>query len=253
MPDAAPAGAVRGRAYVRGAPPTSISPPASVRTIGAVPDGATRLVLVRHGEAVCNVKGVVGGVKGCTGLSERGVVQVEALAARLRRSGELAGVDALYSSILPRARETAELLVPALDAWRDAPALWITEECGLCELHPGEADGLDWGEFSERFDPPDWDVNPDVALAPGAESWSAFVRRASAAVAALAVRHPGGLVVVACHAGVIEATMATFLPLAHDAGRLRLRTDHASMTEWEHFDGRWLLRRYNDVTAVPSL
>ena len=61
----------------------------------------------------------VGGVRGpdrVPGLTERGRRQVEALGDRLAPTGELAGADALYASVLPRAIETAELLAPALVA-----------------------------------------------------------------------------------------------------------------------------------------
>ena len=37
-------------------------PPAGVRTTSPGAPDATRIVLVRHGEAICNVEGVVGGV-----------------------------------------------------------------------------------------------------------------------------------------------------------------------------------------------
>jgi probable phosphoglycerate mutase len=207
------------------------------------------VVLVRHGEAVCNVEGVVGGETGCTGLTAAGVTQVRALADRIARTGELSGVVALYASVLPRAMATAEILAPALDRWRDGPPLAVMTDCGLCELHPGEADGLTWPEFLTRFEAPDWDANPSRPLAPEAESWQSFVERASAAVARVADRHPGETVVVACHAGVIESTMLRFLPITRSYVRLGLRTEHASLTVWERTDGEWLLRRYNDVTA----
>ena len=56
------------------------------------------------------------------------------------------------------------------------------QECDLCELHPGEADGLGWQEVVDRFGVPEWDTDPDTLIAPGGESWTAFVRRPSAAV-----------------------------------------------------------------------
>jgi len=225
-------------------------PPPAVRTIGPIPPGATRVVLIRHGEAVCNVEGIVGGERGCTGLSARGLSQVTALAERLALSGELVGVGALFASVLPRALETARIIAPALERWRSGPPLEVEADCTLCELHPGEADGLTWPEFASRFSAPDWDVDPDQELAPGAESWTGFVDRAAAAVTDLADSHRGQLVVVACHAGVVEATMLRFLPLAPRTTRLGLRTEHASMTEWERSGDRWLLRRYNDTTPV---
>src|ERR1035438_5818597 len=97
----------------------SPAPPAGIRTVSPRSDTATRVVLVRHGEAVCNVSGVCGGPIGCEGLTDRGRGQVEALRDRLAETGELARVDALYASVLPRAIETAELLSPALATHRD--------------------------------------------------------------------------------------------------------------------------------------
>jgi 2,3-bisphosphoglycerate-dependent phosphoglycerate mutase len=74
----------------------------------------TRLVLVRHGEADCNVGKRFGGPLGCTGLSPEGRRQVERLRDRVARTGELAGTTALYASTLPRAIETAEILNEAI-------------------------------------------------------------------------------------------------------------------------------------------
>jgi len=232
------------------------APPAGIRTTGPPSPSATRLVLVRHGEAVCNVSGVCGGRTGCRGLTDLGRAQVGALADRLDSTGELSGADALYASVLPRAVETAELLAPALVAGpvADRGAAGpvrpvVVTDCGLCELHPGEADGLTWAEFSERFGTPDWDTDPDMVIAPGGESWTGFVRRVSATLDGLAVRHWGGLVVVACHAGVVEASLLAKLPVAGglSGARLQLRTGHASMTTWEIDRGRWRLIRYNDA------
>lgn len=224
--------------------------PAGVRTVAPVDEDATRVVLVRHGEAQCNVRGVVGGRMGCTGLSERGRQQVAALARRLGGTGELRQAAALASSVLPRAIETAEALAPVIGNG----CVPLVTDCALCELHPGEGDGLTWGQFEARFGEPDWDREPDVPLAPGGESWTGFVARAAAGVAAVADRHRGGLVVVACHAGVVEATMLAWLG-SGGRPRLGLRTAHTSMTEWERDHRGWRLLRYNDAAhlAEPPL
>lgn len=223
-------------------------PPEGIRTTPSPAPGVTRLVLVRHGEAVCNVSGVCGGRAGCTGLTERGVHQVELLRDRLALTGELAGTDALYASVLPRAIQTAEILAPALME-ADRLALPLVTDCGLCELHPGEADGLSWAQFAERFGQLDWDTDPDQPIAPGGESWTGFVNRAADALVTIADRHPGQLVVVACHAGVVEASLLALLPVAggRQGARLQLRTQHASLTSWEIERGRWRLLGYNDA------
>jgi broad specificity phosphatase PhoE len=226
-------------------------PPEGIRTTSSPSGAATRLVLVRHGEAVCNVSGVCGGRAGCTGLTERGVEQVTLLRNRLAVTAELVGTDALYASVLPRALQTAEILAPALVAV-DATELPIISDCGLCELHPGEADGLTWAQFAERFGRLDWDQDPDQAIAPGGESWTGFVNRAADMLTAIADRHRGQLVVVACHAGVIEASLLALLPVVggRQGARLQLRTQHASLTSWEVDEGRWRLLGYNDAVHL---
>jgi probable phosphoglycerate mutase len=220
----------------------------------------TRLVLVRHGEAVCNVEGVVGGRHGCTGLTPLGRAQAARLAERLKRTGELGEVCALYASVLPRAVETAELLAPALST-ADGGAPQVVRDCELCEMHPGEADGLTWDEFNE----PDWDADPSAPIAPGGEGWSGFVARAAAGLERLGQHHDGETVVVVTHAGVVEASMLRFLPLDPSVARLGLHPAHTSLTVWRRPAdgagdtaqtassaprGRWRLERYNDAASL---
>jgi probable phosphoglycerate mutase len=237
-----------------GAPegPSPLVPPPGIRTMGPTSPSATTIVLVRHGEAVCNVTGICGGPVGCEGLTDRGRAQVAVLRERLVETGELAGADALYASILPRAVETAGILAPALAAAGgdrgEVEVPTIVEECGFCELHCGEADGLDWSEFSVRFGNPDWDTDPGRPIAPGGESWTGFVNRVSETLDTVAARHPGELVVVACHAGVVEASLLAKTPVVNGltGARMQLRTQHASLTTWEVDGGRWKLIGYND-------
>ena len=211
------------------------------------------MVLIRHGEAQCNLNRVVGGRKGCTGLTDLGRRQVAVLADRLYESGELREATALYSSVLPRAVETAERLraVVGPGPSRLGP---VVQRCELCELHPGDCDGMVWDDVAEAYGVPDWDVDPTVPISPGGESWSSFIVRASDAVRDLARGHPGELVVAAVHAGVIEATMISFLgvpPEVYRRGWVRIM--HASMTEWEWVpdEDRWILLRFNDACGVP--
>ena len=212
---------------------------------------ATRIVLVRHGEAQCYVDEVVGGPTGCTGLSERGRSQVEALRERLAASGELAGAHALYTSTLPRAVETADLLAPAVGG------LVVKQDDDLCELHPGEADGITWEEFRERYTWPEggWDDSFYRPMAPGAETWAEFSSRVGRALTRLAVAHEGQTVVVACHGGIIELSFRALGQLALSPQFL-LRIENTSITEWERTAGsderRWTLVRFNDAAHLPA-
>jgi 2,3-bisphosphoglycerate-dependent phosphoglycerate mutase len=216
-------------------------------------EGASRIVLIRHGQAECNVNRIVGGPQGCSGLTDLGRRQVAALADRLYESGELRDATTLYASVLPRALETAERLRPVVGPGPTALGP-VRQRCDLCELHPGQADGMDWQDVVDTFGLPDWDRDPGQPLAPGAESWSEFVLRASNAVRDVVRAHPGELVVAAVHAGVIEATMISFLGVTPEVYRRGwLRIVHASMTEWEWVPGedRWVLLRFNDAAGIP--
>jgi probable phosphoglycerate mutase len=207
----------------------------------------TRLVIVRHGEAVSNAEDLVAGHIGCTGLTERGRQQVEALRERLRRTGELEGATALYSSILRRAVETAEILLPALGG------VSYEATCTLCERHPGEADGLSWIECDKRYGRRLPGEDPERPLSPGGESWVEFLDRAEAAIYRVAQAHPGELVVISGHGGVVDASLIRFLGLPAHGGLVRFFPDNSSMTEWAYTGARWWLVRYNDAAHLdPS-
>ena len=211
-----------------------------------VPEPSTHVVLVRHGEADCNVRSLIGGHLGCTGLSPLGVAQAEALRARWEATGEMRGASAFYASVLPRAIQTAEIIAPALGY------LELRTDCNLCEMHPGECDGMSWDEFSRLYTAPDFSVEPDRPLSPGGESWSGLLRRVDTTLRALADRHAGETVVIACHGGVVNASLVA-LGLAHDGTRLDLRTRNTSITEWEREDGKWRLLRYNDSAHLATV
>ena len=224
---------------------SAMLPPEGFRTRGDAPRG-TRLLLIRHGEAYCNALGLVGGPIGCGGLTKLGQRQARELRDRLARSRELDDAVALYTSVLPRAIQTAAILAPGLPEH-----LRATTDCDLCELHPGDADGLTWQDMVARFGGPDWDLRPGEPFSPGGESWLDFYARCERALRDIVARHHGERVVLVVHGGVIEQAMKI---LAGDAPgvRLRLRTENCSMTEIE-FDGdQRRLLRYNDVAPLSA-
>ena len=206
----------------------------------------TRLVLIRHGESRSSVDRVVGGHQGCGGLTDAGRAQAEALRDRLARTGELAETSALWTSILPRAIETAEIIAPALGG------LTADRHCDLCEMHVGEADGITWDEFEERYRP-SRSRSPYDPICPGGESWAGFLVRAGGALRRLADDHTGQTVVVVCHGGVIDASFAALGNLALRRS-FDLRIENASITEWTSDPAaaelRWRLNRFNDTAHL---
>lgn len=211
--------------------------------------GPTIVVLVRHGESQVTVDQMVGGHDACSGLSKRGRRQAEALRDRLLGSGLVREATALYASILPRAVETARIIAPAVGSGR----FQVEERCDLCELHVAEGDGLRWTEFVDRYGRPSWNVDPAAPLSPGSESWSGFLERAGAGLDAVAERHQGEMVVVACHGGVIEASFVAWGELPASAPGSRLRPENAGLTIWCRPEDRpWRLERYNDTAHLDG-
>jgi probable phosphoglycerate mutase len=203
-------------------------------------------MLIRHGESYANANGLAGGPLGDGGLTPLGQRQAQALVARLTMSGELSKTTALYTSALPRAIETGEILRAALPT-----GLEPVVDAALNEISVGEGDGLPWAQYVERYGAPDWDLDPDALTAPGGESLLGFYARCRAAIERLVEGHPHELVVVVCHGGFIEQAMKLYQGVAPDE-RLRPRIENCSMTEIEFRDGWRRLLRYNDRAPLPA-
>ncbi len=205
----------------------------------------TRLVLVRHGEAQAYLDQVVAGEKGCTGLSDLGRRQAAALRERLARTGELADTAALYASILPRAIETASIIAPVVGGHE------IEQDCDFCELHPGEADGMLWTEYREKYWKEPWD--PNTVMSPGGESFTGFVDRVDGALRRLVERHPDDTLVIGCHGGVVMSSMFAALGVPIGDRKFLNGPENTSITEW-HIEGdHWGLVRYNDHAHLADL
>lgn len=203
----------------------------------------TRLVLVRHGEANAAVERVVGGHRGCTGLSTLGRSQAMSLRDRLEAAG--VEVDAIVASVLPRAVETGEIVAAGLGY--DGSV--IEQRCELCEIHPGEADGLPWEVVEQRYEArPAGVPGPELPLSPGGETFSEFSARVMTALDHLVEDFRGQTVLVACHGGVITAATLGLLGLGF---RWFSETIvNTSITEWVHKDDQWLLSRFNDAAHL---
>lgn len=205
----------------------------------------TKVVLVRHAEGQYRLDGVVGGHRGCSGLSAGGRGQADRLGRRLATAGEVVPDDILASA-LPRAIETAEVAAGALGG------LTVASDCAYCEVHAGEADGLAVAEARERWPRP-WEDPP-----PGAEPVAAFGERVAGAVADLVESRAGQTVLVVTHGGFIAAACDWFLGLPWEPEReladrrFFLDPSHTGITEWARSgrSGPWTLVRYNDTAHV---
>jgi probable phosphoglycerate mutase len=159
----------------------------------------------------------------------------------------------MYSSVLPRAVQTAEIIAPSIgDGGLD-----LQSSCDLCEQHAGEADGLTWEDANAKYldnEPAPFQGNPFRALAPGGETVAQFVSRAGTALHNLARRHPGETVVVACHGGVIRSAFVAFGAVALPF-LASMRNENTGINEWEYDEdaGTWQLVRHNDHAHLAYL
>jgi probable phosphoglycerate mutase len=208
----------------------------------------TELVIARHGEAHCNVLGVVGGERGCTGLTDLGYRQATQLATRLGAEHERQPFDAFYTTPRRRVRQTAD---------RTAEALGIaaTVEPELRGLDHGHADGRPWYDIKTAFGgPPHHD--PDSPCAPGAETWNRYLRRAGSALQAVIDRHADDRILIVGHGETIEAAHSLLLDLPSDTRRnTGFVTDHACIARWQLHVNRfgrkvWMLAAHNDTAHL---
>jgi probable phosphoglycerate mutase len=207
-----------------------------------------QLILVRHGDAHAGFHGPIAGPTGCAGLTALGRQQAVALRDHLAASGRVRA-DVLLASVLPRAIETASLIAPGL-------GLEVSDrDCDLCEIHTGEADGVDWSEYNDRYGSFDMEAEPDRVFAPGGDSWNGFHARVGSTLERLARDHAGRTVLAVCHAGVIMASMRLLLGIPDPSTSAHLRPTNTGLTEWEHEPsvGSWMLRSYNEATHLLGL
>lgn len=207
----------------------------------------TQLYLIRHAEAMAAIKGFVGD----GGLSPLGVMQARRLRDRLAASGEIAA-DVLIASTFPRARQTAEIIAPALD-------LPILFDDTIQELRPGEADGMPVEQFRQRFGEPDYEEDPYRPMAPGGENWGQFMLRVGSALDRIVREYVGKTIVLVCHGGVIDGSFLYFFKVsAWTLPRARFYTRNTSITQWlqipsEKNELHWHLIKYNDAFHLHDI
>jgi broad specificity phosphatase PhoE len=151
------------------------------------------IVFVRHGETEWNRERRVQG-SGGPPLNDAGRDQAKGL-ARLLWEVPLAAV---YTSALPRAKETA--------AYVAGPhSLNLQIDPRLNEIHHGDWEGLSEPELPNLALYRRWREDPTCCTLPGAEPLEAVHARALAAMREIVARHPGseGLIAVVSHQVVL--------------------------------------------------
>jgi broad specificity phosphatase PhoE len=168
----------------------------------------TTLLLARHGETDWNSERRWQG-HADQPLNEAGREQARELAESLLRRG----IDAVYSSDLLRAHETARIVADRL-------GLPVAVDAGLREVDVGDWAGRVHSEI-ESIDPEGFDRWQAGGKGwNGGESYEQMGERVVASLLRIAERHPGGTLLIVSHGGSIRACRATAAGLAYATSRV---------------------------------
>ncbi len=158
------------------------------------------MLLVRHGATPTTGKVLPGRAPGLH-LADLGRAQAEVAADRI---ATLTSIEAVYSSPLERARETAQPIAKAL-------GLRVRQAAGLNECDFGDWTGRQISTLARRKD---WQIvqrAPSLFTFPSGESFAGMQLRITQAIAKLCEAHPGGTIVAVSHADPIKAAAAAAL------------------------------------------
>lgn len=171
---------------------------------------ATRILAIRHALTDWNAQSRLQGHTDIP-LNAEGLAQ----AARLRQALQGEALDAVYTSDLARARDTAQAVAEATQA----P---LRLEPALRERAFGRFEGVTRDEIARRW-PDDADRwrrrEPGYAPPDGGESLLAFHARCIAAAARLATAHAGGAIALVAHGGVLDSLYRAAVGVPLDAPR----------------------------------
>lgn len=215
---------------------------------------STELLIARHGEAWCNLKQIVGGPRGCRGLTDTGRTQVRRLAEWLYKEHKHQSIDAFYTTPLRRVQESATIVAKTLD-------LNFVTKPDLRETDYGEADGKPWMEVVTVFGRIP-NLEPDRPIAPGAETWSEYLHRSTTALRKILTYHAGQRILIIGHGETVVTAVHLLLNLP---GRTRSTAGFAAypagVTVWKEepiswtqpgTGRRWALVRHNDTRHLDN-
>ena len=153
-----------------------------------------RVVAIRHGQTSWNAQQRLQGHTDIA-LDAAGEWQAQQMARALAAEG----IEAIYSSDLQRAHRTAAALAAST-------GVAVQHHAALRERCFGFLEGSTYAEVDKRWpDDARWWRQRDVVARPGGgESLLQFSNRCVGTAMQLAAKHPGGVVALVAHGGVLD-------------------------------------------------
>ena len=200
-----------------------------------------KLIAVRHGETEWNVElREMGHLD--SALTPLGIQQAEALGHRLNKLG----FDALYSSDLGRAVQTAEIIGTICQKR-------VHLHSGLRERHMGVFQGLTRVQIQERYleQLEAYERVGFLDLIPEGETAQERTDRSVRVLTEVASRHPGQTVVAVTHGGFLTGFLGFVLGMPFSSGR-RFRKENTGFNAFEYLEPNWYLQTWNDVSHLDG-
>jgi probable phosphoglycerate mutase len=205
----------------------------------------TTIILCRHGESEGNLEQRFGG-HSPTPLSDHGRLQARAAGQALVKLG----VDAVYTSDLVRAAQTAELIA-------ELTAMKPRVTNALRERSVGRLTDLTFAEAKTRF-PEDYAallrMEPDSCPQQG-ETYAACRARAAACLEQALLEHPGQHILFVSHnVTMMQLIMHIVGVDTHAAGaRVLFQSDHCALHVFERTaTGQWKVVALNDRSHLAA-
>ena len=196
------------------------------------------ITLLRHGLSTGNEKGIIQGQKDYP-LTEEGIKQSRSLSRYWNKHD--VSFDAIISSPLLRAKQTAEIITSDMNLPINFDEVW-------CERQSGEAEGKPYTEVKLHYADQPHDTAYDPLFETGESRWDLFIRAANAMQHLL--RRPAGSYLVVSHGAILGAALHTVLCISPSPGRVRpmrlgfANTGYAVLAFYAA-EARWELRHLN--------
>ena len=201
----------------------------------------TTILLIRHGETAWNAARRLQGHTDIA-LNAEGERQAGALAQALAAEA----VEAIISSDLARARQTAQAVADQFDG------TIVQTDPNLRERCYGVFEGMFYSDVERQY-PAEfalWQARDiDAVMPPGereAESFRQFYARSTSAIRDWAERYLGKTIVIVAHGGVLECAYREAVGMQLDSPR-DFQVKNASINRFSFADGKLALTKWGEV------
>jgi broad specificity phosphatase PhoE len=182
----------------------------------------TRLYLVRHGQSVANVTWEFSYRRVDPPLTELGVQQAQVTAEYLRSIQ----VDAMYSSPMLRAVQTAEIFKSAIGV--DFEVIEDLREVNVGDLEDLPTSKEAWDVHFQVHK--DWANGQLDSTFPGGEDYHGLAGRALRAFAKIVAERPGQVSIVVAHGAIFTAAVGALCPDVRMAEIMKLPNSNCGIT-----------------------